>query len=179
MDYLSKLLYIPQVDKDDNIIKPVERWEAHEKGILHRAHTVLIRYQDQIVLQHRKHPVFNDVFDATISSHPLYIKDQLEDMMTAVYRTLEREWHIKKEDLNKQPTFESKIYYQAHDPHSKYQEHEICHIYSCEIKEITVPDFECAYGFSLQPEEKIKDVHSPLYPLLAPWVKEMINQKAL
>lgn len=179
MDYLKALQYIAHVDRNDTIIGKVERWKAHEEGILHRAFTLAITFEDQLLLQHRKHPVFDGIYDITISSHPIYIEDTLEDILHAAYRTLVREWSIKKDDLIVQPSYVGKFYYQAPDPHSKYQEHEICHVYSCEVKKLLIPSLESAYGFSLQKKEQIQDTANPLAPLLAPWVKKMIEEKLL
>lgn len=179
MDYLKQLQYIAHVDKNDTILGPVERWEAHEKGILHRAFTLTIQYQDQLLLQHRRHPVFDGIYDVTISSHPLFIENTLEDPMNAVYRTLYREWGIKKQNLAIQPTYKGKLYYQAHDPRSKYQEHEICHIYACKVKNLSIPSLDAAYGFSLQTIEQLGNKNNPLYSLLAPWVQAMQKENLL
>ena len=179
MDYLKALQYIAHVDKDDNILGKVERWEAHEKGILHRAFTISISYEDKLLLQHRKHPVFDGIYDVTISSHPLYVGETLEDPVDAVYRTLQREWNILPEDLDKQPSFQGKCYYQAADPKSLYQEHEVCHIYTCNAKKLTMPSLETAYGFSLMTIAQIQDNTTSISPLFAPWVRKMIEDKLL
>ena len=179
MDYLKAVQYIPHVDLQDNIIGKVERWEAHKKGILHRAFTISIKYKDYFILQHRKHPVFDSVYDLSISSHPLYTGDSLEDILTAIYRTLKREWHLDKEHLTNKPYYVGKCHYQAKDTLSEYQEHEICHIYTCEVKELSLPDFETAYGFSLYTKDQIKDATNPLFSLLAPWVHSMIKEGLL
>ncbi len=42
-----------------------------------------------------------------------------------------------------------------------------------------MPSFETAYGFSLQTVKQLKNPQNPLYPLLAPWVKKMIEENLL
>lgn len=179
MDYLNALQYLAHVDHNDTIIGKVERWEAHEKGILHRAFTLTLTYQNQLLLQHRKHPVFDGIYDVTISSHPIYIGNTLQDHHEAIYKTLMREWNIGAQHLSSKPHYQGKFYYQAADPHSRYQEHEICYVYTCELKNLTLPNLETAYGMSLQSAEQIKNENNPLYPLLAPWVKQMIKEDLL
>ncbi len=179
MDYLKQTQYIAQVDTEDTVLGSIERWRAHEDGILHRAFTLTIKYKNQLLLQHRKHPVFDNIFDVTISSHPTYNENTLEATIDAVYRTLRREWNINKNDLLKAPDYKGYCYYQAQDKRSKYKEHEICHVYTCEVKELSIPDLTSAYGFSLQDEDLIKDSNNPLFPLLAPWVHVMIKNKLL
>ena len=69
---------IATCDKNGNITGEIEKWEAHKKGILHRAYTVAIMHKGKLLLQHRKHPAFGGVLDATISSHQLVINGKLE-----------------------------------------------------------------------------------------------------
>ena len=87
--YLQKQ-YIAKVDRKGNIIGQIEKWEAHRKGILHKAFTIAVFYKGDILLQHRKHPAFDGVFDATISSHQLIKDGKLEDTIKASEKTLKR-----------------------------------------------------------------------------------------
>lgn len=175
MDYYKNLFYIAQVDEKDTITGKVERWEAHEKGILHRAFTVAIFYQGKVVIQHRKHPVFDDVYDVTVSSHQIYVHDKLQDDLEAVYPTLQREFGISQQDLLSPPVYKGNIYYKAPDPKSRYIEHEVCHIYTCEVKNLPQPNLDFAYGSLLASIEELKDKNSSLYSKLAPWVQECLK----
>jgi isopentenyl-diphosphate delta-isomerase len=177
MNYFDQKQFIAQVDTNDNILGRIEKWEAHKKGILHRAFTVTVFFEDQILLQHRKHPVFDSVFDATISSHQIYINDSLQIDEEAILSTLQREWNIQESDLTETPTLKGTIYYKAKDPLSEYTEHEMCRIYSCTVKELKLPNLEFAYGFSLQKIDDIKN--NALYPLFAPWVTKALEEKLL
>lgn len=176
MSYYDETQYIAHVDRNDTILDKVERWEAHKNGILHRAITVAVFYNDFAILQHRKHPVFDNVFDLTVSSHQLYTENQLEADTDTIYRTLDRELGLQKGDLTASPTHEGSIYYKARDPHSTYIEHEACHIYTCKTATVPRINLEYAYGYSLQKTEEITNKKSPLYAILAPWVREMIKK---
>ncbi len=166
------------VDENDNIISRIDRWEAHQKGLLHRAFTLSIFFENKILLQHRKHPVFDFTYDTTISSHPYYEGDTLMQMEDAIAQTLHREWHIDQHQIKTPPLLQGKFTYQAKDPWSQYIEHEVCHVYTCEINQLTLPDAETAYGFTLLTKEEIKKRES-FARLLAPWVKEMIKHGLL
>ena len=182
MDYYKEKQYIAQVDKNDNVLGKIEKWEAHKKGVLHRAFTMILYYQDKIILQHRKHPVFDGVFDLSFSSHQIYLGDDLlQDNMDAIYGGLRREWNLKKEDLKSNPKFIKKIYYKAEDPSSDYTEHEIDYIYTVELKKLPSPNLDFAYGFSLIEKNKLLSTDSYLLTTLnlAPWVKVMLKEKMI
>ncbi|MBP9690469.1 hypothetical protein KBD81_00145 [Candidatus Woesebacteria bacterium] len=178
MSYYDELQYIAHVDAQDVVLEKVERWDAHKKGILHRAITVAVYYQDFAILQHRKHPVFDNVFDLSVSSHQIFT-DTVEDDYTTIYRTLQRELGISETDLEKAPILRGSIVYKAKDPHSEYTEHEVCHIYTCRSKQAPKINLDFAYGYSLQKMEAITNNKSPLYAILAPWVREMINHNMI
>ncbi len=114
MDYYKKTLYIPQVDKNDNVLGKVERWKAHREGILHRGFTVAVMFDDQVICQHRKHPVFGGYLDLTASSHPLYEGEKIQTFEDAVNNTLHREWGIKKSDLGEIQERGKVYYYSKH-----------------------------------------------------------------
>lgn len=177
--YYDKKIMIAKCDRKGTILGEIERWEAHEKGILHRAFTIALFYKDQLIIQHRKHPVFDGVLDVTSSSHQVYENGTLQDTIEACYNTLEREWNIKKEDLLKEPKDLGWVYYKAKDEYSIYTEHEICNVVVATIKKL--PQFvpEIAYGYSLATPQQIQNKKSRLYSQLAPWVHAMIKANLL
>ncbi len=170
---------IATCDKKGNITGEIERWEAHEKGILHRAFTVALIYKGQFIIQHRKHPVFDGVLDVTSSSHQIYSNGQLQDTIEATHLTLEREWNLGKKDLIESPKDHGWVYYKAKDKYSIYWEHEVCNIVTVKVKEMPNPVLDIAYGMSLASREEISNKDSQLYQDLAPWVKVMIDQEFL
>ncbi len=177
MDYYKQKLYIPQVDKDDTIIGKIERWEAHKKGILHRAFDIAIYYKGTIILQHRKHPVYNGVFTLTATSHQYFVGAYFQDIQDGIYTTLKREWNIEKNDLLYTPKYVGKIYYKSTD--GTYFEHEICHYYVSEVEELPEVNFDYAYGYSLVSRDELYSPTFPLSKILAPWVEEALNQKLI
>lgn len=179
MSYYDKTIFIPQVDRHDTVIGPIERWEAHEKGILHRAFTIGLLFEDRLICQHRKHPVFDKWFDLTASSHPQAYEDgTVQTNEEAIYHTLEREWGIPGEDV-KGLHSRGHAVYESRDPNSIYIEHEYCHLYVATIDTLPKLKPELAYGYTLQSTKELHDTHNPLYPALAAWVKAFIEEGIL
>lgn len=179
MNYYQQKIMIATCDRYGNITGEIERWEAHKKGILHRAFTLTLIYKDSYLLQHRKHPVFDGVFDVTSSSHQIMKNGKLEDTLIAAKRTLFREWKIKKSDILGQMKVAGAIYYKAKDTNSIYTEHEVCDIVEVHVKKIPEPNYEVAYGFSLVTKNELTNKKSRTYSLLAPWVKVAIDKNLL
>ena len=170
---------IARCDKKGNILGGIERWEAHEKAILHRAFAVAIFYKGKIILQHRKHPVFDGVFDATSSSHQLFEKGKLQDTLEATYECLKREWNIEKKDLLSSPKDMGTVYYKTKDKFSIYSEHEVCNVVTCTVKKLPIPNMDVAYGYSLVTPEELANPISRLSDNLAPWIATMVKEKFL
>jgi len=171
MEYYKKELFLAQVDKEDNVIGKIERWQAHKEGILHRGFTSILTYKDNIVLQHRKHLAFDGYFDLTFSSHQIYINEKLQTDLEAINSTLKREWNIDESGLINEPKFLGKFYYKAKDPNSIFTEHEIDYIYQTELKSLPTPNHDFAYGFKFIKNLKleIKDFK------VAPWTNKIIE----
>jgi isopentenyl-diphosphate delta-isomerase, type 1 len=82
--------YIISVDKDDKEIGPVEKMEAHNKGVLHRAFSIFIFNSDnQLLLQKRHITKYHSagLWTNTCCSHPRY-GEKLKD---STYRRLKEE----------------------------------------------------------------------------------------
>lgn len=178
-NYYKQKQIIARVDRQGNIIGKIEKWEAHRKGILHQALTVVLIYKGKYLIQHRKHPAFDGVLDVTSSSHQLFVNGTLQKTLTAVYSTLKREWNLETEDLISTPREDGAIYYRAKDQYSEFTEHEYCYIYSVAVKKLPLPNLDFAYGYSLISKEELINKNSRIYKNLAPWVKKMIVKKLL
>jgi len=174
MHYYDLKQDLALVDKKDNIVGRIDKWEAHKKGLLHRAFTIALIYKDQIVLQHRRHPVFDGYYDLTCSSHPVYIGDILQTFEQGFYTTLKREWNLDEGNTQKMED-KGSVYYQARDPNSIYGEHEICHLLVGEISLFPSPNYEFAYGFSLVSKKSLLDKKNPLRGSFAPWVPLLLD----
>lgn len=178
MNYYQQKLFLAKVDNSDNIIGKIERWEAHKEGVLHRGFTAILTYQNDIVLQHRKHPAFDGYFDLTFSSHQVYKNNHLQTDLEAIYDTLKREWYINTDDLIEKPKYLGKFYYSAKDSQSVFTEHEIDYIYQAELKNLPTPNSDYAYGFKLINKSRIKNLKLKIKDFkIAPWIKEMIKEK--
>ncbi|MEK7186541.1 MAG: hypothetical protein AAB675_04235 [Patescibacteria group bacterium] len=177
--YYKQKQIIAQVNKSGDVIGKIEKWEAHKKGILHKALTIALIYKDQFIIQHRKHPAFDGVFDITSSSHQLFVNEKLQSTLDAVYETLKREWNISRNDLIGKPKNNGAIYYKTKDPKSEFIEHEVCEILTAELKKLPSPNLEFAYGFSLVKKGEIMNKNGRIYQSLAPWVKKAIAENLL
>lgn len=175
MDYYTEKQYLAHVDRQDNILGKIERWEAHQKRVLHRAFTACLQYKGQAILQHRRHILFDGLFDLTCSSHPVFKGEEIESNEEAVYKTLEREWFVTKDKLTAPLENKGSVYYQADDPMSSYGEHEICYFFVANIDTLPQPNFAFAYGYSLVAIEKLKDPTFILSKVFVPWVPPCLN----
>lgn len=82
--------YIIEVDKYNKEIGPIEKMEAHHKGVLHRAFSIFVFNSDnQLLLQRRNTEKYHSggLWTNTCCSHPRY-GEKLQD---AIYRRLEEE----------------------------------------------------------------------------------------
>lgn len=160
-----------QVNRQNKIIGKVEKWRAHRDNLLHRGFTAIIVCNNQVVVQHRKHPVFDAVYDLSFSSHQIEVNGHWEDGADAVRRGLEREWNLDKADLTQSPKLLTKFYYQAKDPNSLYSEHEIDYLYLVELARLPQPNLDYAYGMAVIDKTEIKDLPRR-FSHLSPWVRE-------
>jgi isopentenyl-diphosphate Delta-isomerase len=175
-NYYKQKQFIAKVDRQGNIIGRIEKWEAHRKGVLHKALTVAIIYKGKFILQHRKHPAFDGVLDLTSSSHQIYIGKKLQTTSEATFECLKREWGLKKTDFAGGLKNEGAIYYKAKDPKSEFTEHEVCEMLTVKVKKLPTPNFDYAYGFSLVDKKDLLNKKDRIYPQLAPWVKKMLGK---
>jgi isopentenyl-diphosphate delta-isomerase len=175
MNYYKKEQFIAAVDKNGNILGSIEKWEAHKKGILHKAFSVTLQYKDTYILQHRKHPVFDGVFDLSCSSHQLMKGGKLESDTDAVLKTLKREWKIDKTNITGKIQNIGVTYYKSKDENSKYIEHELCDQFLIKIKKLPQIHTDYAYGYSLVTEKELKNKRSRIWKNLAPWSKKAVE----
>ena len=176
--YYSQTLLLAEVDKDDIILRPVERWKAHKEGILHRGFTVIMMLHGKYLLQHRKNPVFDNTWDFSFSSHPLYENNTLISDAQAIQRSLEREWNINPNMIINDPQLLGKVYYKAKDPKSEFTEHEIDYVYSLHLKEVPAQNLEYSYGYELIDGGPNLETRLSEYAL-TPWVQAIFQEISL
>lgn len=153
MDYLKQKIELAKVNKKDEILGPIERWQAHKESILHRGFTAIIKLEDKIIIQKRKHLVFNMVFDLSFSSHPIFIKNKLETMEDSIKRNLKREWILKGKITDIK--FLEKYHYKEIDEKSGYIENEINHLYLVKIKGEIKNNPDYSYGMDFLTAENL------------------------
>lgn len=110
------------VDKDDNELGSMEKMEAHRKGVLHRAFSVLLfNSKGEMLLQKRSAGKYHSagLWTNTCCSHP----KPDESMETAIHRRLKEEMGIDVQ-LKFAYTF---VYKVALD--NELTEHELDHVY--------------------------------------------------
>lgn len=91
------------VDKKDTLLGYDEVATAHRgQGVRHRAFvTLLFDSQNRVLLQKRKHKLFNGLWDLTAISHPLHIDGHDETYQEASDRALKKEMGIKSAKIKK------------------------------------------------------------------------------
>ena len=167
--YYQKQLFILAVDRNDHPIKKVERWQGHKEGILHQGFTTILKYNDKFIIQHRKHPVFDGVFDLSFSSHPIFIGERLQTFENAIFETFKREWI--SEEKNLEIKFLYKYYYKEKDEKSGYFEHEMNYLYFINLKKEVKNNPLYSYGMKILTKEDLINQFKKIN--FAPWVKKM------
>ena len=114
--------YLIEVDQWDNEIGSVEKMEAHQKGVLHRAFSIFIfNSSDQLLLQKRNTQKYHSpgLWTNTCCSHPRHG----ENLQDAIYRRLQEEMGFTCE-LQEIFSFVYKVQFQH-----KLFEHEYDHVF--------------------------------------------------
>lgn len=178
LDYYKEKQFIARIDENGNILGEIEKWEAHRKGILHKAITVTLIFKGKFIVQHRKHPAFDKVYDVTSSSHQLFINGKLQTTKEATYNCLEREWNLNRKYLSNLKNLGA-IYYKAKDKNSEFTEHELCDVIIVEVASKPEPNLDFSYDALLVSKNELTDKNSRIYKNLAPWVKVMIEENKI
>lgn len=84
------------IDENDNFLGYAPRSECHKgQGRRHRAFvTILVDSQNRVILQKRKHRLFDNLWDLTAASHPLHLESGDESYQEASDRALKKEMGI-------------------------------------------------------------------------------------
>lgn len=88
-------------DRDNFSGEYAKRVDCHiGKGLHHRAFVVLVENNNgKILMQKRKHKLWNNFWDTTAISHPLHLKDRDESYVEAANRALKDEMGIESVKL--------------------------------------------------------------------------------
>lgn len=120
--------FVVLVDEQDNVLGTMEKMEAHQKGCLHRAISILLFDQNQrMLLQQRASSKYHwpNIWSNAVCSHPR----QNETYEAAAHRRLPEELGIKA-DLDWQFSF----IYKATDQATALHEHELDHVFFGQIE---------------------------------------------
>lgn len=124
------------VDDNGNFLRYIPKEAGHKgKGQRHLAITVLIfNSQNQVLLQRRKHQIFNNIWDFTGATHLLHRTNGTDEILEeATWRCLETEFDIKQKIPLKSLGF-----FNYFAKYGDYCENEYCHLmvgeYDGEIK---------------------------------------------
>lgn len=161
------------VDDDGKFLEYISKEAGHKgKGKRHLAITVLLyNSQGQVLLQKRKHQIFDNVWDFTGATHPLHkIEGADESLIEATLRCLRVEWGISEvKSLSEKGVFN----YSAQD--KEYSENEYCYLMVGEYEGEVKLDPEVGYEYKwMSKREFLKDVQNNPQNY-APWVIEGVK----
>lgn len=160
------------VDDNDKEIGFGTYDECHKgRGVHHRAFvTLVIDSENRVLLQRRKHKLFDGYWDFTAVSHPFHFEDgKQESLEQASSRALEKEMGIEATDVKNLGAFN----YFAKD--GRYSENEYCHVL------VGIYDGEHKFNINEVYETKKVDIdkfiddvtnNSQIY---TPWVLEAVK----
>jgi len=159
------------VDDKDKILGYAPRSECHTgKGRRHRAFVILLYDKNKkILLQHRKHKLFDKRWDLAGASHPLHVDGKDDSYIESASRCLRNEWGIENVSLEKIGAFN----YFKED--GKNCENEYCALivgkYDGELK----ANAETAYGFRMVSLEQLLSEAERKPETFTPWSIEAVK----
>jgi isopentenyl-diphosphate delta-isomerase len=161
--------YIIEVDAFDKEIGPIEKMEAHYKGVLHRAFSILIfNSNNQLLLQKRHSEKYHSpgLWTNTCCSHPRFG----ESLQEAVYRRLKEEMGFTCE-LKEIFNFVYKVKFENDLAENEY-DHVFTGIYDGEV----VPSEEEVEDFKWVSLNEVKDDIIANPHLYTYWFKFLFNK---
>ena len=173
--YMEEQMLLLVDEKGDFTKKYAPRSICHTgKGKRHLAFTMLIYNSDRkILLQHRKHRLFDRLWDLAGASHPLHLGNRDETMQEAASRFLLGEWGIeslKVEDIGGFNYFAE---------YGEKCENEHCRLLIAEFNGELKPSEQHAYGYKwVSLGELLKDIirNQKIYtPWLIVSVEELLK----
>lgn len=131
------------VDDKDNFVRYAPREECHSgQGIHHRAFVILLFNKDKkILLQKRKHRLWDNYWDLTAASHPLHLEGRDETYEEAAAKCLKREWGISL----KPPGLKNILAFNYFERYDGKCENEHCALIVGEYSGELVPDSDVCY----------------------------------
>lgn len=146
------------VDNQGRFLEYIAKAAGHTgQGKRHLAIAVLLQNsKGEVLLQKRKHRIFDNIWDITGATHPLHLKNRDETLEEAAKRCLREEWGIKDfEDLKDEGVFNYFARY------GNLCENEHCHLLTGQYDgDIDLnPDMGYEYKW-IDKEQFLKDINS-------------------
>jgi len=159
------------VDDKNNMLGYAPRSVCHTgKGKRHRAFVILLYNKDKkILLQHRKHKVFDKFWDLAGASHPLHVDGKNQDDIEAALRCLRDEWEIENVKLEKIGAFN----YFKQDENRCENEH--CYLIIGEYDGELKMNPEVAYGFKWVSFKELLSEIEKSPGMFTQWSKEAVK----
>jgi isopentenyl-diphosphate delta-isomerase len=159
------------VDDKDNIIGYAPRTECHTgKGKRHRAFVIILYNKEKkILLQHRKHKLFDKLWDLAAASHPLHVDGKDQGNIEAALRCLKNEWGIEKIELKKIGAFN---YFKQDENRC---ENEYCYLIAGEYDEELKMNTEVAYNFRWVSFEQLLSEIEEKPEIFTEWLIESVK----
>jgi len=160
------------VDENDSPVGEMEKTEAHRKGVLHRAFSILlVNSKKELLLQKRAYTKYHSggLWTNTCCSHPL----PNETLATATRRKL-----IQEMGIDLQPTFAYKFIYKAMLDND-FTEHECDHVFTGYFDGVPVINTEEVQEWKFMDMESLQH-HITLYPAYyTEWFKLIMKHPQL
>jgi len=159
------------VDDNDNFIRYAPRKECHTgEGVRHRGITLLIFNKDKkILLQKRKHDVFDNIWDLAGATHPVHNKDSDETYEQSGVRCMEAEWGVKTELKNI-------LAYTYFEKYGSLCENEFCALLVGQFDSQLKPNSEHMYNHRWVTWKQLLDELSKEPENFTPWLKVAVEK---
>lgn len=159
------------VDDEDNFLGYAPRTECHTgKGKRHRAFVLMLYNKDKkILLQHRKHKLFDKLWDLTGASHPLHLDGNDESYLESAARCLKTEWKIENIKLKVLGAFN---YFSQYDERC---ENEHCALIIGEYDDKVKINPEVAYDFRWVSLKQLLSEIKKNPEEFTPWLKDAVK----
>lgn len=163
---MSDLQIISAVDDSGKFLEYIPRMVGHiGKGLRHLGITILVlNKKDQLLLQKRKHLVFDNIWCFTADTHPYHLDSRDETIEEAAKRAVDEDFNIKE------MSFKNLGFFNYFKEDGEYCENEYCAMVVGEYDGEVSLNPERGYDFVwMDKKEFLKDFenHPDKY---APWV---------
>lgn len=164
--------FIIACDDQGKFLEYIPKEVGHTgQGKRHLAITVLLyNSQDQVLLQKRKHRIFDNIWDLTAATHPLHLEKGDESLEEATWRCLEVEYGIK----NKMPV-RNLGFFNYFAKYGRFCEHEHCALMVGEYNGPLNLNPEAGYEYKwMDKKDFLKDLAKNPQNY-TPWAKEAVK----